>query len=430
MGISVRYILDPNLERFATSRQWEVLKALEEHGSELKAAKALGCVKNIIGQTKKAVLKKAAQNGYAPDHDLIHIVPDGLKLGGTSIRYGPNGEIQQYWNKTKAAGRDPEETIRLPDPKTIVKVSTNFDNQGLVAQQWVTEKPSDVQREKLWREFAAELSADLPRVKSLPAPKRAAEHLMACYPVGDHHLGMLSWDQETGQNYDLTIAEQSLVSATDHLVRAVPACERAVIAFLGDYLHYDSFETVTPTSRNMLDADGRFPKMVRAGIRAMRYLIETAARYHQSVHVKVEIGNHDLSSSVFLMECLANIYEKEPRITIDTSPMHYHYFDFGKNLVMTHHGHGAKMQDLPLIMAHDRPAEWGRTEFRYIWTGHVHHDSVKDIQRCRVESFRILAPADAWASQKGYRSMQDMKAIVLHKDHGEVARHIVNPGMF
>ena len=48
---------------------------------------------------------------------------------------------------------------------------------------------------------------------------------------------------------------------------------------------------------------------------------------------------------------------------------------------------------------------------------------------CRVESFRVLGPNDAWAENKGYRPAQDMKAIVLHREFGEVARHIVNPRM-
>tara|TARA_R110000772_G_scaffold180258_1_gene291507 strand:+ start:250 stop:645 length:396 start_codon:yes stop_codon:yes gene_type:complete len=129
------------------------------------------------------------------------------------------------------------------------------------------------------------------------------------------------------------------------------------------------------------------------------------------------------------MECLHNIYEKEERVSIDRSPRHFHYFSHGSCLVGVHHGHGTKMANLPLIMAADRPEEWGKATHRYWWTGHIHHDSVKDHAGCRVESFRILPPADAWAANKGYRAGRDMKAIVLHSEFGEVARHIVNPAM-
>ena len=112
-------------------------------------------------------------------------------------------------------------------------------------------------------------------------------------------------------------------------------------------------------------------------------------------------------------------------------PGHFHYFTHGKCLVGTHHGHGAKskLNNLPLIMASDQPKNWGKCDYRYIWTGHVHHDKILDIQGTRVESFRILPPDDAWATNEGYRSKSDMKSITLHKDYGEVGRFTVNPAM-
>jgi hypothetical protein len=132
------------------------------------------------------------------------------------------------------------------------------------------------------------------------------------------------------------------------------------------------------------------------------------------------------------MECLNNVYENEPRITIDTSPMHYHYFHFGQCLVGVHHGHGTKMQNLPLIMAADQPELWGETKYRYWWTGHIHSSKTlasEDFAGCSVESFRVLPPVDAWARQKGYRSPRDMKSIILHNEYGEVARNTVTPEM-
>jgi hypothetical protein len=378
-----------------------------------------------------------AQRGYAPDYDLVKELPEGLILKGTSLRYNSAGGVEQYWNKSRLEGRHPDDATKLPDPKTIVKLSTLYDQQGRVTQQWVAEKPQDVAKEKAWRQFAKELAADLPRAKPIKGPKHASKDLMAAYPVGDHHLGALSWDEEAGDNYDLKIGERLLAGAVDYLIDAAPPCEQSLIAVLGDFMHYDSFEAVTPTNRNLLDADSRYPKMVRVAIRCLRYMVEAALKRHKKVHVIVEIGNHDLSSSIFLMECLANIYQKEKRVTVDTSPAHYHYYEFGRNLIGTHHGHGVKMDRLPLIMATDKADAWGKTRFRYWWTGHIHHkksatviEQSQDYNGCSVESFRVLCPPDAWAAQKGYRPIRDMKAIILHREFGEVARHTVNPGMF
>jgi hypothetical protein len=422
---------DEALREYATDKEWDYYTAYRELGTHDQAAAKCNVSRKAVGDALARLFRRAAQQGYAPEYDLTRKVPAGLSLKGTSIRYGKDGQIEAYWNKTRPQGRDPAEVVRLAHPRRIAKVSTLTDQAGRVTQQWVSEKPEDVQREVLWREFAKELAADLPRAEQAIAPELVAGDLLACYPVGDHHLGMLAWGEETGgDSYDMKISEELLVNATDYLVAAAPACETALIAFLGDFMHWDSFDTVTPTSRNLLDADGRYPKMVRAAIRAMRYMIVAALRRHRQVHVIVEIGNHDLSSSIFLMECLANVYENEPRVTIDTSPSHYHYFEFGKTLIGTHHGHGSKLDKLPNIMAADRAEAWGRSKHRYWWTGHIHQRSSQDYVGCSVESFRVLAPVDAWAAQKGYRAIRDMKGIVIHKDHGEVARHTVNPDMF
>jgi hypothetical protein len=216
-----------------------------------------------------------------------------------------------------------------------------------------------------------------------------------------------------------------------HLVACSPSDVDALVVFLGDFLHYDGFDAVTPTNRNLLDADGRFPKMFEAGLRLMRRTIELAAGKHNLVRVIVEIGNHDTSMAVVLAHCLAALYENVDRISIDTSPRHFHYHEFGKVAIGVHHGHGraAKAEHLPLIMAADRPDMWGRTRYRYWLTGHVHHQSVKDYAGCSVESFRILPPADAYAANEGYRAPRDMKAIVYHREFGEVGRNVVNPSM-
>ncbi len=282
-----------------------------------------------------------------------------------------------------------------------------------------------------WKAVAEEFAVALPRVvptQAMPA-RNVNPNLLVEYAVGDHHMGMLAWKHDAGDSYDLDIGETLLSKAFSYLTSVVPAAPKAVIEFLGDFFHYDSPNPVTPTGKNVLDADGRFPKMVRAGIRSMRRAIEIALSHHESVHVIVEIGNHDLYSAVFLMECLSNVYENEPRVSIDTSPRHFHYFRHGQCLVGTHHGHGPKPEQLPGIMAADRREDWGTTEFHFWRTGHVHSKRQWDFPGCSVESFRILPPEDSWAYNKGYRSHRSMEAIVLHDTFGEAARFPVTPLM-
>ncbi len=308
------------------------------------------------------------------------------------------------------------------------KATTLYDGEGNVRLRWVRDPEEN---DEVLEDMIAGLSSQIEPVAPAPFKQlKVNADIMAIYPVGDHHYGMLSWHEETGHNYDLKIAEARLFGAVDHLITRAPRCKQALVLFLGDFMHYDSYVPETPKNRNKLDADGRFPNMVQFAIRGMRVTINKALAHHENVHVVVEPGNHDPSCSIILMNLIAVLYEKEPRVTVDVLPRRFHYFEFGKCLIGTHHGDTVrKMEALGPIMAHDQAEAWGRTKYRYWWTGHVHTDRLKDLPGCRVESVRVLAAPDAWAHEQGYRPMMDMKCAVLHKDFGEMARYTVNPDM-
>lgn len=158
-------------------------------------------------------------------------------------------------------------------------------------------------------------------------------------------------------------------------------------------------------------------------------MIDSALLHHKHVRVISCVGNHDDTASLFLSIALENTYENETRVTVDSSPTPFHYVQWGKCMFGAHHGHTCKSQALPGVMAADRPKMWGDTEFRYWYTGHIHHDTVKEYAGVKVESFRTLAAKDAYATWGGYRAGQDSKCIVLHKNYGEVERHTVNISM-
>lgn len=318
----------------------------------------------------------------------------------------------------------------LPDA-LLARRSTLVDAEGKVLQAWQVEKPEDRARYNAWQEMAKALAEPLPKVEPISCVAGNRGDLMSVYPIGDHHLGMLAWKQEVGRSYDLDIGERLLTDAVSYLVGTSPGSAVGLVVFLGDFMHYDSMNALTPQHGNLLDADGRAAKMVRVAVRTARRVIETAAAKHPYVRVIFEFGNHDPFSTLWMMEAMSQIYSDNPSIEIDTAPGPYHYFRFGANLLGTHHGDKAKAASdkLPQIMAADRPEDWGATKYRLWLTGHVHSRSAYDYQGCTVESFRILAPVDAYAYGLGYRGYRDMKALIFHAEDGEVARHTINPSM-
>ena len=331
----------------------------------------------------------------------------------------------------------PERAPYEPLPAgTLARRSTLVDAEGNIIQAWQIEKPEVRAAEAYLRTVAEELQSKIFRVEPTEPPATLAADLLALYPVGDHHLGMYAWAKETGAAYDLEIGEELLSKAGAALINLVPPCEQALIELLGDFQHYDGMVPETPAHHNKLDADTRAQRMIRVAIRSAVRLVDAALARHGKVSVIVEGGNHDRYSMGWLREMLRWYYEKEPRVTIDTSPADYHYFEFGACLIGTHHGDKAKMGELPLIMAADQAEAWGRTKFRYWHTGHVHNSTKlmavanQDFKNVSTESFRILPPADAWAAGEGYRAIRDMKALLLHRNWGEVGRFTVNPHMW
>lgn len=350
----------------------------------------------MVGSAVSAarVRARSALKGWAPEHDMTHEVPDPFTVKGVSTLY-----------------------VTDEEGKTSVKA------------QWVKSTQDAAAREEMLQAAVVAFTEELPKLSPRKAKGKYLPDLHTVYPMGDPHIGQNSWAEECGQSWDLSIAERVHCSVVDALVDGAPASESATIIDLGDAFHYDSIAAVTPRGGNNLDVDGRYAKVISVGIKIMRRCIESALAKHKRVHIICVPGNHDETGGLWLSAALAHIYEREPRITVETQPSLFAYFEFGKNLVGVHHGHTVKMKDLPPVMAADRPEAWGRAKHRFWLTGHIHHQQILELPGCVVESFNTLAPNDAYATSGGWRSRENMKAIVLHREFGEVARHTVNPQM-
>lgn len=312
-----------------------------------------------------------------------------------------------------------------PDGFHVTGVSTLIGRDGEILRWVKTARDAQDRMDALLASFM-DLAADFRGLADpQPLPSFSDDDLLCGYPLGDPHIGMYSWAEETGQSFDLEIAERNLVTAMDHLVALAPAAKHALIANLGDFFHTDNSTNQTLRSHNALDVDTRWSKVLGVGVKAMRRLIDSALKKHEHVTVVNAIGNHDDHSAIFLSIALQQFYEREPRVHIDPSPAKFHWYHFGKNLIGITHTDTVKPQALPGIMAHDRADIWSATKHRYWWGGHRHQDIFMEFPGVTFEGFCTLAARDAWANAAGYRSRQNAKCIVLHREHGEVLRHTV-----
>lgn len=386
-----KHEIDDTIYSYATLRQKEIIDAIREHGNQRKAAKALNVSRGTVSNAIAGARAKAAKQGYSPQHGMTHTVPDGFMLKGTSTLYDADGTKKIEW----------------------VKSTVDQERQAEMIQAFVNE-----------------LCKDVKPVKPQTLPKIIDTDYMTVYPFGDPHIGLHAWGEEAGEDYDLKIAEQVFTQAMQIAVDKSPPSAECLIVNVGDFFHSDNSSNKTERSGNNLDVDSRYTKIARVGVRIIQAWIAAALAKHKTVRMINAKGNHDPHSSQWLAIALDARYAEEPRVIIEMNPSEYQYITFGKTLIGVTHGDRVKPADLESIMATDKAQDWGKTKHRYWYTGHVHHDQLKEYRGCKFESFRTLAAKDGWHAGAGYRSGRDLKVIVHHKEFGEVERYTIGVDQF
>lgn len=366
--------------------------------------------------------------------EALRVVSEYGSITEASRRIGLNREtLQSRVNKARdciARGiLDADLATRVPEGHRVKGVSTLYNEAGEVKAQWV-KTDVDQQRAEEAREAAIRaMCEDIPRVRPIAPPPLVMADLCNTYTLTDGHVGMKAWHREGGQDWDLQIAEDTIVGCFAEAIRQAPASAEAIFNQLGDLLHYDGLSAVTPTSGHILDADGRFTKMVEMAVRIIRRIIAMLLEKHQHVHVLMAEGNHDMASSVWLRTMMKALYENEPRITVEDSAVPYYCHVFGDVFQGFHHSHLKKMDQLPGVMAAQFPKEWGATTKRYCHTGDKHHAREADTLGMHVIQHPTLAARDAYAARGGWYSERYMQVLTFHKRFGLVGRVVVCPEM-
>jgi hypothetical protein len=306
--------LDPLLLDYATEAQKIKIKAVIEHGTYRKAAKAVGCCYSSISNAVDRVKIKAARQGYSPDHNMDNTVPEGYSVKGVSTLYGPDGEVKAQWVKSQADREKQEELLRLVVDGLADEV------RGLS--------------------------------KATKAPRTVNADLLAGYPLPEPHFGMFSWGKETGSDYDCAEASKIILSSMANLVDSAPEAETALISDIGDWFHTDTTENKTAKAGNQLDVDSRWGRVVKIGVDVFVEVVSMALAKHKKVKVSGVGGNHSPHTSYMIALILDAYFRNNVRVEVDLSPNPYKFHRFGKNLIGINHGDMGKPAELAAWLKH------------------------------------------------------------------------------
>lgn len=293
----------------------------------------------------------------------------------------------------------------------------------------VLRKHEDKRRRELEKLAAedAELSVRARRIwQALPDPPLAPPPAMNMPPPGknfvvacptDLHVGKWGNTLESGEDYDVDIARERLMSTTAKMIDRVQrmgGVKRWLFGAGSDWFDIDNPQNTT-TRGTPQTVHGTYEFITRHGFELAARYIETLAQI-APVDVVCMKGNHDSVTTMFLMWWLAARYrgsEWRGRIEVreDITPRQVWNPDPRVFCTLDHgdEDHRRSWQAVMSDSRHGRP--WVDATARVMFMGHMHqHQILADIPGATAVRLPSLAGKNRWLVHKAFVGIK--KALV------------------
>lgn len=261
-----------------------------------------------------------------------------------------------------------------------------------------------------------------PKYPTIKYVKNKESHLLVVDPA-DLHIGKLCSAIEVGEDYNSQIAVQRVRDGVNGIINKSAGfnIDKILLIIGNDILHVDNPKSST-TSGTFQDTHLMWYDAFLIAKKIYIEVIETLMQI-APVHIQYDPSNHDYTNGFFLADSILSWFNKCENVTFNTSIAHRKYFIYGKNIIGTTHGDGAKESDLPLLMAHEASSDWGNCKHKYVYTHHIHHKKSRDYMGVCVESLRSPSGTDSWHHRNGFdHAPKAIEGFIHHKEHGQIAR--------
>jgi hypothetical protein len=304
-------------------------------------------------------------------------------------------DVKHGWLKTKQA------SLFFKNP--------NFKQEELDAIQ------------KIKDECIKEVKEYAPKYHAIETVKSKDAHLLVI-DIADLHIGKLATAFETGEDYNSQIAVKRAKDGLQGILNKAKGFYIDKVLFVAgnDILHTDNTKRTT-TAGTPQDTDGMWYDNFLMAKNLYIELLEKLMSFAE-VEVVYNPSNHDYTHGFFLMQLIEAHFSKSSiRFNVDLK--HRKAFKYGNNLIGTTHGDGAKIENLPLLLATEFPILWSKTKHRYIYSHHVHHKTSKDFIGVTFETLRSPSGSDSWHHKNGYTGVpKAVEGYIHHKEFGQIAR--------
>lgn len=245
----------------------------------------------------------------------------------------------------------------------------------------------------------------------------------------DIHFGRLTWSEETGQDYDIQIAEKMVDKVLTDLLgyASLFPVHKILLPIGNDFYNVNSKDNTTINGTPQQE-DTRWQKTYRRGRELAVHMIEMCSQL-APVDVLIIKGNHDEEKSFYMGDGLYAWFHNSHNVHIDNGAMSRKYYLYGHNLIGFTHGDEEKLDKLPSIMPTEVPDLWAKSTYREFHLGHKHKKyEVNEENGVVVRLLRSLVPIDAWTYDKGFvGALRAAEGFVWDKNRGLIAQFTVTP---
>lgn len=375
--------------------------------------------------------KENAMQQKITHEQLREELRNGLTQNAIAKKYDMNQRtLERRVAALRLTGYDPENDRYYKNPSeqpvkgysTLHRLKEKGDGSVGVVLEWVKTNVTLQDQFESARRLMQALVDDITPLPVIPYKnKPQSKDRFTCIPIGDPHIGLMVWSKETGESWDLKVAERVYIKVFERLLSALPDTEECVLVNTGDAFHADNVAGETSRSGHKLDLDGRHGKWIDAGYMLMRIFCDLCLKKYKKVEFINVPGNHDDILGRTIGSMLEQVYANNDRFTVQKGDNPFQYVHKDEVLLGFAHGHTCRLPSLPGKMADDMYKLWGESTYRHWITGHVHHKSwvqFKEHPGCKVETVGIIPPKDAYAHGGGYGAGRGIQGLIFDKKHG------------
>lgn len=238
----------------------------------------------------------------------------------------------------------------------------------------------------------------------------------------DVHLGKFAWNKETGNDYDLKIAETLYRKTLDDLLAKanVYRIKKIIIVFGNDFYHYDNMEKTT-SGGTPQDTDTRLHKMYAKGLDLAFETVEKCLAI-APVEFYYVPSNHDKLMGYFASETIYRCYKGNPRMTyINVNPIARKYVRIGNALIGLTHGEKETKENIKTVMQVEEPIQWAETLVHEFHSGHFHSLKKEESNGLMIWNLPSITATDVYHHEKGWvGAIQRGMAFVWNDDGSKV----------